>query len=194
MITFYGISHSTPLIPLYTTRPTLPHLSRYIALIPFYPTDPTLFHLSHSTSPIPLYPVSHSTPLSNSSQLIQLYSTYPIYPNTSCYYFTHITLNSNRSTLPHPFRSIQPILVYFTHPNLPHPIYKREQKLKTRTKITNAKKITNTKKIRTPSVTTSTRYTNCSGDGDGDGDIHPSRSTSLIPLNHTRPARPNHPF
>ena len=135
MITFYGISHSTPLIRLYTTHPTLPHLSRYIALIPFYPTDPTLFHLSHSTSPIPLYPVSHSTPLSNFSQLIQLYSTYPIYPNTSCYYFTHITLNSNRPTLPHPFRSIQPILVYFTHPNLPHPIYKRQQKLKTRTKL-----------------------------------------------------------
>ena len=140
VITFCDISRSTPLIPLYQTHPTLPHLSCSTPLIPIYRTNPTLPHSSNSTPFIPLYFAHPTLPpyptfpnLSNSSSLrlvlpnltlfIQLYPTNP-HPSNST---PHIHLYPTHPTLPHlsklpsitqfyPTRSTQPHPSHFTPP------------------------------------------------------------------------------
>ena len=132
-----------------------------------YSIYPTILHQSYST---PLSNFSNSTPL------IPFYPTY----HATISHISHSTLivplYPTHPALSHPSYSTSSIPIYPIQYRNANKNYKREQKIQTRTKI------------RTPSVTTSTRYTNCSGDGDGG--IRQSRSTPLIPFNNARPAIP----
>ena len=138
MIKFCCIFRSTQLIPLYPIYPVLPHLSWYTALIPLYPTHLTLPHLSHSTSPIPLYP------------LIPLFLTYPTLTHLSHFTQHKMLLFHTYPTQTQPSYFTPPIPIYPSHHTLLYPFHstqsniKREQKLQTRTKITNASKKKNT--------------------------------------------------
>ena len=147
-------SNSTPPVKLYPIHPTLTHASNLTSIAQFYPTRSTL-----TTTLYPILPTVHHPILKHGQKNTNEKKIRPLLSTTSSRY---IDCSGDNNGDIHPSCSTPLIPFNNTRPTIPKPSnsipsnIKREQNLQTWIKI------------RTPSSTTTSRYTDCSGDGDDD--------------------------